>query len=81
MEDSQKNFIQSVEITSEKVKDINKTKRGEFWIQTKRNDKQTVSLVDTGSPGSFMNIETARNLLVNGNTILKQPEKSIGEFR
>ena len=28
-----------------------------------------------------MNIETANNLLVNGSTKIKQPEKSIGEFR
>ena len=75
------NFIQSVKFTDEKVTEINKTKRGEFRIQTKINSKQTYWHVDAGSPRSFMNIEIARNLLVNWTTKIKQPEKSIGEFR
>ena len=83
MEDWQNtaNFIQSVQFTDEKVTDIDKTRRGEFWIQTKTTKKQTYRLADTGSPRSFMNIQTARNLLVNGNTKIRGPEKSIGEFR
>ena len=82
MEDRQNiNFIQSVKFRDEKVTEINKTKRGEFRIQTKINSKQTYWLVETGRPTSFMKIETARNLLVNETTKIKQPEKSIGEFR
>ena len=75
------NFIQSVQFTDENFTDINKTRRGEFWIQTKTNKKQTNWLADTGSPRSCMNIQTAQNLLVNGNTKIHEPEKSIGEFR
>ena len=52
-------FIQSVQFSDEKVNDINKTRRGEFWIQTKTNKKQTYWLADTGSQRSFMNIQTA----------------------
>ena len=63
MEDWQKiKFIQSVKFKDEKVTDINKTKRGKFWIQTKTDNKQTYWLADTGSPRSFMNIETAHTL-------------------
>ena len=61
--------------------DRNQQKRGEFWVQTKTNSKQTYWLVDTGTPRSFMNKETARNLLVKGTMKEKQPKKSIGEFR
>ena len=75
------NFIQPVKFTDKKVTDIINTRRGEFWIQTKTNKKQTNWLADTGSPRSFMNIQTAQNLLVNGTTKIQEPEKSIGEFR
>ena len=75
------NFIQSINFTNEKVTDINKTRRGEFWLKTNTNKKQTYWLADTGSPRSFMNIQTARNLLVDNNTKTQQPNKSLGEFR
>ena len=79
MEDWQNiNFITSMNFTNEKV---NKTKRGEFCISTKKNNQQIFWLADTGSPSSFMNIDTAQKLLANGKTALKQPNKSIGEFR
>ena len=83
MEDWQNttNFIQSVKFTNQKVTDVNKLKRGKFWIQTKTNNKQTYWLVDTGSPRSFMNINKAQKLLINGETKIRNPEKSIGEFR
>ena len=82
MEDWQNtaNFIQSVQFTDEKFTDINKTRRGEFWIQTKTNKNKTYWLADTGSPRSFMNIQTAQNLLVNGNAKVHEPEKSLGQF-
>ena len=59
-------FVQSVKFTNEKVTEINKSKKGEFWVQTKTNNNQTCWPVDTGSLASFMNLETARNLLVDG---------------
>ena len=67
MEDWQNttNFIHSVKFTNEKVSDINKTRRGEFWLKRNTNKIQTYWLADTGSPGSFMNIQTAKNLLVD----------------
>ena len=82
MEDWQNiNFIKKINFTDEKVSDINKTNRGEFWIKTNTNNQQIFWLVDTGSPRSFMNIDTAQKLLTNGKTNIKQPTKSIGEFR
>ena len=83
MEDWQNttNFIQSINFTNEKVTDINKTRRGEFWLKSNTNKKQIYWLADTGSPRSFMNIQTARNLLVDNNTKIQQPNKSLGEFR
>ena len=83
MEDWQNttNFIHSVKFTNEKVNEINKTRRGEFWLKTITNRKQTYWLADTGSPRSFMNIQTAKNLLVDNKTKIHQPDKSLGEFR
>ena len=82
MEDWQNiNFIKSVNFTNEKVSDINKTGRGEFWIKTRTNNQQVFWLADTGSPRSIMNTETARKLLVNEKTIIHEPNKSLGEFR
>ena len=82
MEDWQNvNFIKTINFTNEKVSDVNKTDRGEFWIKTKTNNQQIYWLADTGSPRSFMNIDTAQRLLANGKTTIKQPNKSIGEFR
>ena len=63
-----KNFIQSIKFRDKKVTEIKETKREEFRIQTRINNKQTYGLVDTGSPRSFVNRETARNLLANGTT-------------
>ena len=82
MEDWQNttNFIQSVQFTNEKVSDINKTRRGKFWLKTNTNKQQTYWLADTGSPKSFMNIQIAQNLLVEDNTKIHQPDKSLGEF-
>ena len=82
MEDWQNiNFIKTINFTNEKVSDINKSNRGEFWIKTRTNNQQIAWLADTGSPRSFMNFDTAQKLLTNGKTIIKQPNKSIGEFR
>ena len=83
MEDWQNttNFIHSVKFTNEKVSDINKTRRGEFWLKTYTNKKQTYWLADKGSPRSFMNIQTAKNLLVDYKTKIQHPDKSLGEFR
>ena len=83
MEDWQNtaSFIQSVHFTYKKVTDINKTKKRRILDTVKTNNKKIYWLADKGSPRSFMNIETDNNLLVNGNTKIKQPEKSIGEFR
>ena len=82
MEDWQNvNFIKTINFTNEKVSDVNITNRGEFWIKTKTNNQQIYWLADTGSPRSFMNIDTAQRLLANGKTTIKQPNKSIGEFR
>ena len=83
MEDWQNttNFIHSVKFTNEKVSDINKTRRGEFWLKTYTNKKQTYWLADRGSPRSFMNIQTAKNLLVDNKTKIQHPDKSLGEFR
>ena len=66
------NFIQSVHFTNEKVINFNRTKRGKFSIETKTNNKQTYWLAETGSPRSFMNIKTAKNLLVNGTNKIKR---------
>ena len=62
MEDWQNttNFNHSVKFTNEKVSDINKTRRREFWLKTYTNKKQTYWLADTGSLRSFMNIQTAK---------------------
>ena len=80
MEDWQNvNFIKTINFI--KVSDVNKTNRGEFWIKTKTDYQQIYWLADTGSPRSFMNIDTAQRLLANGKTTIKQPNKSIGEFR
>ena len=69
MEDWQnKNFITSMNFTNEKVSDVNKTKRGEFWIKRKTNNQQVFWLADKGSPRSFMNKDTAQKLLANGKT-------------
>ena len=82
MEDWQNfNFIQLLNFTDEKLSGINQLKKGEFWIQTKTNSKQTYWLVDKGSQRISMDIETVLNKLVNRNTQVKHPEKSIGEFR
>ena len=82
MEDWQNiNSITSMNFTNEKVSDVNKRKRGEFWIKTKTNNQQIFWLADTGSPSSFMNIDTAQKLLKIGKTAIKQPNKAIGEFR
>ena len=82
MEDWQNiNFITSINFTNEKVSDVNKSKRGEFWIKTRTNNQQIFWLADTGIPGSFMNIDTAQKLLANGKTSIKQPNQTIGEFR
>ena len=78
MEDWQNttNFIHSVKFTIEKVSDLNKTRRGEFWLKTNTNKKQTYWLADTGSPRSFLNIQTAKNLLVDNKTKNQHPDKS-----
>ena len=83
MEDWQNttNFIHSINFTNEKVTDIKKTRRGEFWLKTNTNQKQKYWLGDTGSPRSFMNIQTAQNLLVDNNTKIQKPNKALGEFR
>ena len=82
MEDLQNiNFINSINFTKEKVSDVNKTKRGEIWIKTRTNNQHIFCLADTGSPRIFMDIDTAQKLLANGKTPIKQPNKSIGEFR
>ena len=82
MEDWQNvSFIKTINFTNEKVSDVSKTNRGEFWIKTKTNNQQIYWLADTGSPRSFMNIDTTQRLLANGKTTIKQPNKSIGEFR
>ena len=47
MEDWQNiNFINSINFTNEKVSDVNKTKRGEFWINTRTNNQQIFWLAD-----------------------------------
>ena len=82
MEDWQNiNFITSINFTNEKVSDVNKSKRGEFWIKTRTNDQQIFWLADTGSPRSLMNIDTAQKLLANGKTAIRHPNKTIGELR
>ena len=54
---------------------------GNFWPKTNTNKKQTYWLADTGSPRSFMNIQTAKNLLVDNKTKIQHPDKSLSEFR
>ena len=82
MEDWQNiNFITSINFTNEKVSDVNKTKRGEFWIKTRTNNQQIFWLADTGSPRIFMNIDTTQKLLANGKNSIEQPKKAIEEFR
>ena len=72
MEDWQNiNFIKSINFTNEKLSDVNKLKRGEFWIKTRTNNQQIFWLADTGSPRSFMNIDTAQKLIANGKTPIK----------
>ena len=71
MEDWQNiNFIKTINFTNEKVSDINKSNRVEFWIKTRTNNQQISWLADTGSPRSFMNIDTAQKLF--GNQMEKQ---------
>ena len=82
MEDRQKtaNFIQSVQFTDEKSP--TSTKQDEENSGYKQNKQKTNVLASRhGSPRSFMNIQTAQNLLVKGNTKIHEPEKSIGELR
>ena len=38
---------------------------GEFWVAATTNNKQIVWLADNGSPGIFMNISTANDLLLH----------------
>ena len=79
MEDWQNiNFINSVNFTNEKVSEIIKTRRGEFWIETRTNNQQIFWLgsphgkpTNTGSPRSFMNTDIAQKLLVNKKLPLK----------
>ena len=63
MEDLQNtaNFIQSVQFTYKKVTDTNKTKKRRNLDAVKKNNKQIYWLADTGSPRSFMNIQTDNN--------------------
>ena len=77
MEDWQNvNLIHSMNSTDEKVTNINKTSKGELWVKTLTKNKQAYWLVDTGSPRSFMNTETASKLLVNAKTTINKPNKS-----
>ena len=46
------NLIKSVNFTNEKVSEINKIRRGEFWIKTRTNNQQVFWLADTGTPRS-----------------------------
>ena len=57
------NFIKSTTLQTGKNTIINKNDLGEFWVATITNNKKIVWLADTGSPKTFMNINTARDLL------------------
>ena len=82
MEDwSSINFIESLNFTTVKKKDVSKNHQGEFWIQTSTNNNIINWLVDTGSPRSFVSRNTAKQLITKlGSKIIKQHSQTT-EFR
>ena len=74
------NFIESINFTNEKVTEINKTNRGEYWMKTKTNNEQLYWLADTGRLRNFRNIETLCKLVVKEKRSIMNPETSLGEF-
>ena len=53
----------------------------EFWLATTNNNKQIVWLADTGSPGIFMNITTANDLLLHISKAKIAPFKEQEKFK
>ena len=58
------NLIRPTKFHAEKNSVINNEGTGEFWVATTTNNKRIVWLADTGSPRTFMNKETANELLL-----------------
>ena len=75
------NLIQPSKFHTEKNSDINKDGQDEFWVETSTNNKQLSWLADTGSPKSFMNVATAKEVLQHLQSAKILPYKDRERFR
>ena len=75
------NLIRPTTFHTEKNSVINNEGTGEFWVATTTNNKQIVWLADTGSPRTFMNKETANELLLHISKARIVPYKEQENFK
>ena len=75
------NLIRPTTIHTEKNSVINNKGTGEFWVATTTNNKRIVWLADTGSPRTFMNKETANELLLHISKAKIVPYKEQEKFK
>ena len=75
------NLIRSTTFHAEKNSVINNEGTGEFWVATTTNNKRIVWLADAGSPRTFMNKETANELLLHISKAKIVPYKEKEKFK
>ena len=75
------NLIRPTTFHTEKKSVINNEGTGEFWVATTTKNKRIVWLADTGSPRTFMNKETANELLLHISKAKIVPYKEQEKFK
>ena len=74
------NLIRPTTFHTEKNSVKNNEGTGEFWVATTTNNKRIVWLADTGSPRTFMNKETANELLLQISNYISERNQNPGQF-
>ena len=75
------NLIRPTTFHTENNSVINNEGTGEFWVATTTKNKRIVWLADTGSPRTFMNKETANELLLHISKAKIVPYKEQEKFK
>ena len=75
------NLINPTSFQTEKNTCLNNSDLGEFWVATSTNSKEIAWLADTGSPKLFMNINRAKDLLLQIKKARIVPYKEQEKFK
>ena len=75
------NLINPTSFQTEKNTCLNNSDLGEFWVATSTNNKEIAWLADTGSPKTFMNMNTTKDLLLQIKKARIVPYKEQEKFK